>query len=162
LYTKLPYDPIRDFTPIARGVTALNMLVVHPSFPVSSVKELIAYAKANPARLNFGSSGAGRADHLAGEMFNALAGVKMQHVPYKGGAPAIVDLVGGNIQLIFATVSTAITSVKSGRILRSRSRPPIASTCFPICRPWQKPACRASPSITGTGSSGRAGCRGTS
>ena len=107
---------MRDFAPIARGVTALNMLVVHPSLPVNSVKELIAYAKANPAKLNFGSSGAGRADHLAGEMFNTLAGVKMQHVPYKGGAPAMVDLVGGNIQLIFATVSTAITSVKAGRI----------------------------------------------
>ncbi|HEV7820717.1 MAG TPA: tripartite tricarboxylate transporter substrate binding protein [Burkholderiales bacterium] len=116
LYSKLPYDPVRDFTPIARGVTALNMLVVHPSLPVNSVKELIAYAKANPARLNFGSSGAGRADHLAGELFNTLAGVKMQHVPYKGGAPAMVDLVGGNIQLIFATVSTAVASVKAGRI----------------------------------------------
>ncbi len=116
LYNKLPYDPVRDFTPIARGVTALNMLVVHPALPVNSVRDLIAYAKANPARLNFGSSGAGRADHLAGEMFNTLAGVKMQHVPYKGGAPAMVDLVGGNIQLIFATVSTAVTAVKSGRI----------------------------------------------
>jgi len=116
LYNNLPYDPVRDFTPVARAVTALNMLVVHPSLPVYSVKELIAYAKANPLRLNFGSSGAGRADHLAGEMFNTLAGVKMQHVPYKGGAPAMVDLVGGNIQLIFATVSTAVTSVKAGRI----------------------------------------------
>ncbi|MEO7726760.1 MAG: tripartite tricarboxylate transporter substrate binding protein [Burkholderiales bacterium] len=116
LYNKLPYDPVRDFTPIARGVTALNMLVVHPALPVNSVKELIAYAKANPAKLNFGSSGAGRADHLAGEMFNTLAGVRMQHVPYKGGAPAMVDLVGGNIQLIFATVSTAVASVKAGRI----------------------------------------------
>ena len=116
LYSNLPYDPLRDFTPIARGVTALNMLVVHPTLPVASVKELIAYAKANPAKLNFGSSGAGRADHLAGELFNTLAGVKMQHVPYKGGAPAMVDLVGGNIQLIFATVSTAVASVKAGRI----------------------------------------------
>ena len=116
LYSKLPYDPERDFTPIARGVTALNMLVVHPALPVNSVKELIAYAKANPAKLNFGSSGAGRADHLAGEMFNTLAGVRMQHVPYKGGAPAMVDLVGGNIQLIFATVSTAVAAVKAGRI----------------------------------------------
>jgi len=116
LYRNLPYEPTRDFTPIARGVTALNILVVHPSLPVNSVKDLIAYAKANPAKLNFGSSGAGRADHLAGELFNTLAGVKMQHVPYKGGAPAMVDLVGGNIQLIFATVSTAVASVKAGRI----------------------------------------------
>jgi tripartite-type tricarboxylate transporter receptor subunit TctC len=116
LYSKLPYDPVRDFAPIARAVTALNMLVVHPSLPVNSVRDLIAYAKANPAKLNFGSSGAGRADHLAGELFNTLAGVKMQHVPYKGGAPAMADLVGGNIQLIFATVSTAVAAVKAGRI----------------------------------------------
>ena len=73
LYRNLPYEPTRDFTPIARGVTALNILVVHPSLPVNSVKDLIAYAKANPAKLNFGSSGAGRADHLAGELFNTLA-----------------------------------------------------------------------------------------
>ena len=92
LYDKLPYDPIRDFVPIARAVLALNMLVVHPSVPVNSVKELIAYAKANPGKLNFGSSGPGRADHLAGELFNTLAGVKMQHIPYKGGAPAMIDL----------------------------------------------------------------------
>ena len=92
------------------------MLVVHPSVPVSSVKDLIVYAKANPSKSNFGSSGAGRADHLAGELFNMLAGVRMQHVPYKGGAPAMVDLVSGNLQLIFATVSTAAAHMKSGRI----------------------------------------------
>jgi tripartite-type tricarboxylate transporter receptor subunit TctC len=116
LHSKLAYDSLRDFTPIARAVSALNMLVVHPSLPVRSVKELISYAKANPGKLNFGSSGAGRADHLAGEIFNTRAGVKMQHVPYKGGAPAMTDLLAGNIQLIFATVSTAVTSVKTSRI----------------------------------------------
>src|SRR4030095_874434 len=91
-------------------------LVVHPSLPVKSVKELIAYAKANPGKLNYGSSGVGFADHLAGELFSTLAGVKMVHVPYKGGAPAMIELVGGNIQLIFATVSTALASMKAGRI----------------------------------------------
>ena len=116
LYSKLPYDPVADFTPIARAVSALNVLVVHPSLPVRSVKELIAYAKANPGRLNYGSSGVGFADHLAGELFNRMAGVTMQHVPYKGGAPAMVDLVGGNLQLIFATVSTALAHMQSGRI----------------------------------------------
>lgn len=116
LHSKLPYDPLRDFAMIARAVSALNMLVVHPSLPVRSVKEFIAHAKANPGKLNFGSSGPGRADHLAGEIFNARAGVKMQHVPYKGGAPAMTDLVAGNIQLIFATVSTAVGSLKAGRI----------------------------------------------
>ena len=116
LYSKLPYDPVNDFAPIARAVTALNMLVVYPSLPAHSVKELIAYAKANPGKLNYGSSGVGFADHLAGALFETLAGVKMQHVPYKGGAPAMVDLLGGNIQLIFATVSTSLTHVKAGRI----------------------------------------------
>jgi len=116
LYRKLPYDPVGDFAPVARAVSALNVLVVHPSLPVNSVKDLIAYAKANPAKLNFGSSGVGFADHLAGELFNTLAGVQMQHVPYKGGAPAMIDLIGGNVQLIFATVSTALTHMKAGKI----------------------------------------------
>ena len=116
LYAKLPYDPLNDYAPVARAVSALNVLVVHPSVPVKSVKDLIAHAKANPSKLNYGSSGVGFADHLAGELFNKLAGVRMQHVPYKGGAPAMVDLVGGNIHLIFATVSTALASMKAGRI----------------------------------------------
>jgi tripartite-type tricarboxylate transporter receptor subunit TctC len=116
LYARLPYDPANDFTPIARAVSALNVLVVHPSMPVKSVKDLIAHAKANPGKLNYGSSGVGFADHLAGELFNNLAGVKMQHVPYKGGAPAMIDLVGGNIGLIFATVSTALPHMKTARI----------------------------------------------
>ena len=116
LYDKLGYDPVRDFVPIARAVSALNMLVVHPSLPVHSVRDLISYARANPRKLNFGSSGAGRADHLAGQLFNTLAGVNMHHVPYKGGAPAMIDLLAGNIQLIFATVSTSITSVRAGKV----------------------------------------------
>ena len=116
LYSKLPYDPVHGFVPVARAVSALNMLVVHPSLPVYSVKDLIAYAKANPGKLNYGSSGVGFADHLAGALFCTLAGVNMQHVPYKGGAPAMLDLLAGNIQLIFATVSTAITYVKAGKI----------------------------------------------
>ena len=116
LYAKLPYDPVNDFAPVARAVSALNVLVVHPSLPVKSVKELIAHAKANPSKLNYGSSGVGFADHLAAELFNKLAGVKMQHVPYKGGAPAMIDLVGGNIHLIFATVSTALPHMKTQRI----------------------------------------------
>ena len=116
VYKKLPYDSVADFDPVARAVSALNVLVVHPSVPAKSVKELIAHAKANPGKLTYGSSGVGFADHLAGELFNTLAGVKMVHVPYKGGAPAMLDLVGGNLQLIFATVSTALGSVKTGKI----------------------------------------------
>lgn len=116
LHDRLPYDPAKDFDPVARAVSALNVLVVHPTLPVNSVKDLVAYAKTSPGPLNYGSSGAGAADHLAGELFNTLAGVRMQHVPYKGGAPAMVDLLGGNINLIFATVSTAVAHMKSGRI----------------------------------------------
>jgi tripartite-type tricarboxylate transporter receptor subunit TctC len=116
LYSKLPYDPLKDYAPIIRAVSALNVLVVHPSVPAKSVKELIAHAKANPGKLTYGSSGVGFADHLAGELFSSLAGVKMNHVPYKGGAPAMIDLVGGNIQLIFATISTALASMQAGRI----------------------------------------------
>jgi tripartite-type tricarboxylate transporter receptor subunit TctC len=116
MYQKLSYDPVKDFEPILRVVTALNMLVVHPAVPVKTVKDLVDHAKAKPGQVNYGSSSAGFADHLAGELFNRLAGVNMQHVPYKGGAPAMLDLVGGNIQLIFATVSTALPHVKSNRI----------------------------------------------
>jgi len=116
MYAKLSYDPTRDFEPIMRAVTALNVLVVHPSVPSKSVKDFIDYAKARPGKLNYGSSSAGFADHLAGELFNATAGVQMQHVPYKGGAPAMIDLLGGNIQLIFATMSTAVAHIKSNRV----------------------------------------------
>ena len=116
LHSKMPYDTIRDFTPIARMVSALNILVVHPSLPVKSVKDLIAYTRANPKKINYGSSGLGHADHMAAEIFNSMVGVKMQHIMYKGGAPAMTELLGGNIELIFSTVSTAIAFIKAGRI----------------------------------------------
>lgn len=116
LHSKMPYDTLKDFTPIARMVSALNILVVHPSVPVKSVKDLIAFSKANPKKINYGSSGIGHADHMAAEIFNSMVGVKMQHIMYKGGAPAMTELLGGNIELIFSTVSTAITFIKAGRI----------------------------------------------
>jgi tripartite-type tricarboxylate transporter receptor subunit TctC len=116
LHSKMPYDPIRDFTPITQAANALNVLVVHPSLPVKSVKDLMALAKARPKDLTYGSSGSGAADHLAGELFNSLVKVKMVHVPYKGGAPAMLDLVSGNIQLVFSTVSTALGSIKANRV----------------------------------------------
>lgn len=131
LYAKLPYDPLKDFAPILRAVSALNVLVVHPSVPVQSVKDLIAFARANPGKLNYGSSGAGRADHLAGELFSMMAGVRMQHVPYKGGGPAMTDLVGGNLQLIFATVSTAAGHMKSGKVRTIANTSAVRSDLFP-------------------------------
>jgi tripartite-type tricarboxylate transporter receptor subunit TctC len=131
LYAKLPYDPLKDFAPILRAVSALNVLVVHPSLPVQSVKDLIAFARANPGKLNYGSSGAGRADHLAGELFSMMASVRMQHVPYKGGGPAMTDLVGGNLQLIFATVSTAASHMKSGKVRTIANTSAVRSDLFP-------------------------------
>ena len=127
LYPKLPYDPLRDLAPVTLITTSENVLVVHPSVPVSSVKELIAHAKANPRKLNYGSSGSGTTSHLGGEMFEWMAGVSMTHVPYKGSAPMLTDLLAGQLQLAFSSVPTALPHIKSGRLrplavtLRSRS-----------------------------------------
>ena len=114
LYEKLPFDPIKDLAPVTRAVDSTNVLVLHPSVPAKSVKELIALAKSKS--LNCGSSGVGGAGHLALELFNLQTGTKIVHVPYKGGGPAMIDLLGGNIQLIFATAASAVGHFKSGKI----------------------------------------------
>lgn len=114
LYKKLPFDPLKDLQPISRAVDSTNILVVHPSVPVKSVKEVIALAQTKP--LNGGSSGVGGAGHLALELFNLQAGTRIVHVPYKGGGPSIVDLVAGNIDLIFATAASSVPHIKSGRL----------------------------------------------
>ena len=114
LYSKMPFDPIKDLAPVTRAADSTNFLVVHPSVAATSVKELIALAKSKP--LNCGSSGIGGAGHLALELFNLQAGTKIVHVPYKGGGPAIVDLLAGNINLIFATGASSINHVKAGKI----------------------------------------------
>jgi tripartite-type tricarboxylate transporter receptor subunit TctC len=116
LYRKLPFDPIRDFAPITQLSAFPNILVVQPSLPVKSVKELIAYAKARPGQLNFGSSGVATGTHLSMEQFMYLTGIKMVHVPYKGGAPSVNALLGGEVQVTFATISTALPFVKAGRL----------------------------------------------
>jgi tripartite-type tricarboxylate transporter receptor subunit TctC len=112
LYGNLPFDPLNDLAPVTRAVDSTNILVVHPSMPVKTVKELVGLAKAKS--LNGGSSGVGGAGHL--ELFNVLAGTKITHVPYKGGGPAMTDLLGGQINLIFATAASAVPHVKSGKI----------------------------------------------
>ena len=116
LYVNSPVDPLRDFAPITRIGDSTNVLVVHPSVAAASVKELVALARAKPGALNCGSSGIAGAGHLALELFNVLARTKITHVPYKGGGPAMVDLLGGNIHLIFATTASAAAYIKSGRI----------------------------------------------
>ncbi|HYH42362.1 MAG TPA: tripartite tricarboxylate transporter substrate binding protein [Burkholderiales bacterium] len=114
LYGNLPFDPLKDLLPVTRAVDSTNILVVHPTVAAKTVKDLIALAKTKS--LNGGSSGIGGAGHLALELFNVLAGTKITHVPYKGGGPAMVDLLGGQINLIFATAASAVPHIKSGKI----------------------------------------------
>jgi tripartite-type tricarboxylate transporter receptor subunit TctC len=116
LYQGLQYHPLRDLAPITLATSQSNVLVVNQSVAAKSVKELIALAKAQPGKLSFGSSGAGNAGHLAGELFKVMANVDIVHIPYKGGAPAMVDLIGGGVQLIFASAPTAVPQIKTGRI----------------------------------------------
>ena len=114
LVAKMPFDTLKDLAPVTRAADSTNILVVHPTVPAKSVKELIALAKSKP--LNCGSSGVGGAGHLAVELFNLQAGTKITHVAYKGGGPAIVDLLAGNIHMIFATAASSIGHIKAGKI----------------------------------------------
>ncbi len=116
LYNKLPYDPIRDFAPVTLITSVPNVLVVHPSVPANNVKELIALAKSRPGQLNFASGSTGSAGHLAGELFNSMAGVRMTHIPYKGAAPAVVDLMAGHVSLMFDNMSSALPNIKATRV----------------------------------------------
>jgi tripartite-type tricarboxylate transporter receptor subunit TctC len=116
LYSKLNYDLVRDFATITQLATTPHILVVHPSVPVKTVKEFVMLAKAKPGELAYSSSGSGSAAHLAGELFNSLTGVKTTHVPYKGGGPSMIALVGGEVSLAFATMPSAIGYVRSGRL----------------------------------------------
>jgi len=116
LYKSLPYDPVRDFEPITLLGTGPYVLSVHPSLPVKAVKELIALARARPSQITYGSAGSGSGAHLANELLNSMASVKMVHIPYKGGGPALVDLVAGHIQVLFSTYLTSKPHIDSGRI----------------------------------------------
>jgi tripartite-type tricarboxylate transporter receptor subunit TctC len=116
LYAKLPYDPVKDFVPVALVAQVPNILVVNPAVPARTVKELIELARARPGYLNFGSGSTGSTGHLAGELFNTMAGVKMVHIPYKGGAPAMADLLAGQVQLMFDNLANALPNVKAGRL----------------------------------------------
>ena len=115
VFSKLPYVPTRDLAPVSTLVTMPYILVTHPSLPVRNARELIALAKANPGKLNMASGGAGTGQHLAGELFNMMAGIKMVHVPYKGTAPAIADIMGGHADLTFSDPSV-LPQVKSGKL----------------------------------------------
>jgi tripartite-type tricarboxylate transporter receptor subunit TctC len=116
LYDKLNYNFVRDIAPIASIFRGPAVLVVHPSFPAKSVPDLIAYAKANPGKVNMGSAGVGSAPHVYGELFKMMTGVDMLHVPYRGGGPALTDLLGGQIHVMFDTLATSIEHVRSGKL----------------------------------------------
>jgi tripartite-type tricarboxylate transporter receptor subunit TctC len=116
LSAKLPYDSVRDFAPVSLVATIENILVVHPSVPANSVQELVAYAKANPNKLAYGSSGIGSTYHLGSELFASQTGIRYTHVPYKGQGPAAQDLIAGHIQLMFDAFNSALPNIKSGKV----------------------------------------------
>ena len=116
LIKNMPYDPLKDFEPVAYVLDAEGLLVVNPTIPVKNVNELIAYVKARPGQVSYGSGGMGTTSHLAGELFKSLAKVDMTHIPYKGNAPAITDLIGGQTQVMFATMPTVLPYVKTDKL----------------------------------------------
>lgn len=130
LYRRLPFDFERDFAPVSLVATVPNVLVVNPSVPANTVQEFIALAKKNPEKLYFASSGSGSSIHLSGELFNMVAGVKLTHVPYKGSAPAVVDLMSGQVQAMFDNLSSSLPYIKAGKLralaVTSATRSPAA------------------------------------
>src|ERR1700734_1316942 len=116
LHASLPYDPHKDFAPVALVARSFNIVVVNPKSPIKSIADLIAAAKADPDKLSYGTFGAGTSAHLAGELFKSLAGVNLTTVPYKGSAPAITDLIGGQIQVMFTTVASAAPLIQAGQL----------------------------------------------
>src|SRR5437588_4499409 len=116
LYSKMPYDHVKDFAPVVLVAGVPNVLVVNPALPVNSVADLIKLAKEKPGQLNFASSGSGTSIHLSGELFKTMAGVDMTHVPYKGSAPALTDLMGGQVQLMFDNLPSSLQQIKAGKL----------------------------------------------
>jgi tripartite-type tricarboxylate transporter receptor subunit TctC len=116
LYPNLPYDPIKDFAPVTLVGAVTSVVVVTASLPVNNIAELVAWAKANPGKLNFTSSGAGSSTHLTGELLRLRTGIKMEHISYKGSAPALVDLIAGNVQLMFENLPSVLPHIKAGRV----------------------------------------------
>lgn len=116
LFKKLGYDPVKDFAPVSLVAVTPNILVVHPSIAAKTVADLVALAKARPGTLNFPSAGVGSSSHLAGEMLKSMAGIDMVHVPYKGGGPALIAVISGQVQIMFATIPAAMPHVKSGKV----------------------------------------------
>ena len=141
--SKVPYDPLKDFAPISQAVALQNIFIAHPTLPVRSLKDLIALAKAKPGALNFASSGNASPGHLAGELFKSMAGVNLVHIPYKGGGPAMVDLIAGHVELFVAVISTAVPQVKAGKV-----------RALAVTAPKRSPALPEVPTVAETGLKG--------
>lgn len=135
LYKKLPYDSLRDFAPVVMIGNGAYMIVVHPSLPVKTAADLVALAKQKPEEIRYGYSGVGNVTHLAGELFNMMAGTKMLGVPYKGGGPVVIDLLAGRLSVFFSTVSTASAHVKAGRLRAIGATTTEPSAAFPDVPP---------------------------
>ena len=129
--SNVPWDPMKDFSPVTLAVTLPNILVVHPSLPIASVKELIAATRAKPGEVNYASGSTGASNHLAAELFNAMANAKTVRVPYKGGGPAVLGLLSGQVQFMFATAASVAPHVKSGRLKAIAVTSPAPSALFP-------------------------------
>jgi tripartite-type tricarboxylate transporter receptor subunit TctC len=130
LYKKVPYDPVRDFAPITEVVSSASIIVVHPSIPVKTVKELIAFARARPGQINYASAGTGTYPHMTMELFLSMARLKMEHIPYKGTGPAMIDLLAGHVGVMAGTILTTMPQVRAGRLrplgISSTARSPVA------------------------------------
>jgi tripartite-type tricarboxylate transporter receptor subunit TctC len=131
VYSALPYDPVRDFVPVTLVAVVPNVLVVHPSLPVKSVAELVAYAKANPGKINFASTGNGTSQHLSAELFKTLTGVDIVHIPYKGSAPALTELLAGTVQIAFENLPTMLPHIQSGKLRALAVTPAKRSAIMP-------------------------------
>lgn len=131
IYSKLPYDPVRDFAPVTLLATYCNVLVVAPDLPVQNLKQLIELAKAKPGTVTFGSAGNGSSNHLSGELLASMAGVRMQHVPYKGSAPALIDVMAGQTNFMFDILSTSLPQIKAGKVRALAWTGPTRSSLIP-------------------------------
>ena len=156
------FDVTRELAPVSLIAAPPYILVVNPNVPVRSAAELIAYAKANPGKLSFGSSGAGSASHLSGALFAQMTGVEMLHVPYRGTGPAVTDLLGGRIDLMFSPALVVTPHIAAGTLRVIGTTGARARRCFRISRPSPKPACRTISRSAGSGCSRRPARRATS
>jgi tripartite-type tricarboxylate transporter receptor subunit TctC len=153
LYPTMPYDPVRDFAPVSLLVTVPNVLVVHPSLEAKDVQGLITLLKANAGKYDYASSGIGTPLHLSGEIFKTMAGVEMTHVPYRGAGPAMTDLLGGQVKIMFDNLPASIGQIRKGALRGLAITTTKRSPAHPTCRRWPRPACPATRPTAGTPSS---------